>query len=189
MSKHVPIRVGERVLLPAEAARRLGIPEAAIFGLSTPAHTAPEPKRSRKGPVPMKIRIRDMQFDSAPEAARFFGITPKTVLRMVRLGREDFIGLGRGKSQRGAQNHKAVQVQIGQLHFATISDAAEALNYSHQALSVMLRRGKFSAKAMERADILARKKQHLATLANSLQAASANDGGAANGPDPIRGGG
>ena len=46
------------------------------------------------------ITIRGITFISQTAAAKHFGVNPATVSNAVNLGREDYIGLGRGNSPR-----------------------------------------------------------------------------------------
>lgn len=57
---------------------------------------------ANKGPKPLPVRIRGVEYASAREAAKKFKVAVSTVYWMIGKGREDEIGKGRGCKGRRA---------------------------------------------------------------------------------------
>lgn len=98
----------------------------------------------RRGPEPMRIKIGDVEFESAAEAARHFKCRPMTILSAVADGDPE-----RVVRPRRYNPWKSKPFEIGGLRFASMRQASRALGFeSEEFIAKALKRG--SKKGYER---------------------------------------
>lgn len=86
----------------------------------------------------MRIKIREVTYESVPDAAKALGVSKSYIYTALHRGRIDTVGLGsnsplyRGRN-RGRKNF--VSFFGGKLTFPTVTEAAKALGYTQQGLN------------------------------------------------------
>ena len=101
------------------------------------AAVAPRPQPNR--PHARSVVIRGQRFGSHKEAAAHFNLSERTVHSMIKLGRTDSIGLGRGGLNN---NRRASSVVICGRRFESINRLAKYIGRSPTTVAQMLREGK-----------------------------------------------
>lgn len=85
----------------------------------------------------MRIRIRNITYESVPKAAVALGVTEGAVYSAIQRGRPDTCGIGRG-SAKAPSRHKGGRpkraVKIGPHTWPSARAAGRALGCSHQTV-------------------------------------------------------
>lgn len=87
----------------------------------------------------MQVRVRGKVYHSVPEASRKLKVKEETVYAALSVGREDTLGIGRGRHGKNSPGPRAQQVQLGPYTFASIREASRRLGISRKRLTRMLR--------------------------------------------------
>lgn len=84
-----------------------------------------------KGPVPYPVRVRNVDYESAAQAASALGVTASGVYDMVNKGRADQIGIGRGRHGNHARA-ASKRFAIGGFEWPSMRAASLALGLSRE---------------------------------------------------------
>lgn len=131
-----PVQIGD-VKYPSrkEAAAALGVSRTTLR-LAIKRGSLDRLVAGERGVQPMPVRIRGVDYASPKAAAAAFGINVQQVYRRIDSGRADEIGLPNRRGQ-----YLARPITIGDVRFASISEADRALGFRPGYVKSWLERG------------------------------------------------
>ncbi len=94
----------------------------------------------------MRVRIRGTIYETVSDAAKALGVNETTVRTAIRRGREDTVGLGKGRGPRDRTAH-GKPVRIGTFEWRSRKALAEYLGIPANTVNKALREGGPKAKA------------------------------------------
>lgn len=91
----------------------------------------------------MRVKIRDVLYDSVKDAAAHLGVSTSHVYKMVNEGRQDIIGIGGGRRSKGAiDRFEGNRVNLFGVEFRSMTEASAALGFKpHYVRGVLVRQG------------------------------------------------
>lgn len=91
-----------------------------------------------KGPVPYRVDVRGVIYDSAVHVSEALGVTTSNVYDLVNKGRADQIGIGRGRHGNYAKA-ASKRFAIGGFEWPSMREASLALGLSREYVAKALR--------------------------------------------------